>query len=388
MHPSSEISRRQVLLQLGADEHQADVLLAYNRNHFHHESISPPVALPLADEKSVCEWRGYMRESAATGVAATLKRHFPQLNFPIRSGMSNDPEYRKATRSGVPWTGMAAARGLELRKPDGLELLIHPTLAGHIPLLIAHERSDFEHLLCAFLYRNEPHEIPTSMGAAMITGFNNWSRIAKLREMFNLAHPAASEKDWPDEFARIKPQHHLYQDRFILVSNSPYSGVTQERPELSLIMRCEHESVHYMTKRLLGSMKNNLLDELIADYTGIVAACSLFRGDWFLRFMGLEDYPRYREGGRFQNYLSDPPVPQDCVDLLRALLVRATENLAAFDVANRARLRLPRSRALMPLALCRLTLEILASDRACELLRQELDQVFRDFIIADDWQET
>ena len=361
--------------------------MEYNRNYFHHESLTPPVVLPLADEESVHEWREYSREAAVVGVGATLKAHLPQLNFPVRGGMSDDLEYRQATQSGVKHAGMAAAAGLELRQSYGLELLIHPTVAGHIPILIARERADFESLLRAFIFRNEPREIPPSMGAAMIAGFNNWSRVAKLRAAFEAAHPAAAEADWLEEFGRIKPQQHLYQDRFILVGDGPYSGVSQEKRAISLIMRYEHESTHYMTKRLLGSMKNNLLDELIADYAGIVAAAGVFRADWFLRFMGLEDHPRYREGGRFQNYLADPPVPPDCLDVLRALLVRAVENLAAFDAANVERLRSPRGRALMPLALCRMTLETLASDRAGEFLGQELDQAFRDFQIAEDWRE-
>lgn len=385
MDPGDSTFRRQVLLSLGAGARQADELLAYNRNHFHHEALSPPVALPLADEESVSEWREYAREGAAAGVAKSLKAHLPQLNFPVRAGMSADPEYWQATHQGVPVEGMAAATGLELRRPDDLELLIHPTVAGHIPILIAHERSDFESLLRAFLYRNEPAEIPRSMGAAMIAGFNNWSRVAGLRARFEAAHPAGTGADWLREFARIQPLRHLYQDRFILVSDDPYSGVSQETREISLIMRYEHESMHYITKRLLGSMKNNLLDELIADFTGIVAAAGLFRGDWFLKFMGLENHPLYREGGRFQNYLADPPVPPDCAPLLRDLLVRAVENLAAFDLENAGRLRSPRGRALMPLALCRLTLETLASDRAGEFLGQELDQAFRDYQLAEDW---
>jgi len=386
MHPDNLISRREVLLELGADARQADMLLACNRNHFHHDSLSPPVTLPLADEESLHEWRGYAREAATTGVAQTLKSRLPQLSFPLRCGMSDDSEYRRATRTGAPVAGMAAATGLVLSKPGDLELVIHPTVAGHIPILTARNRSDFESLLCAFLYRNEPRDIPASMGAAMIAGFNNWGRMANLRGTFEAAHPEASDADWLDEFARIKPQRHLYQDRFILVSDSPYSGVPQESREISLTIRYEHESMHYVTKRLLGSMKNNLLDELIADYAGIVAAAGVFRGDWFLRFMGLEDHPRYREGGRFQNYLADPPVPPDCIDLLRTLLVRAAENVAAFDVEYRVQLRSPRGRALMPLALCRMTLETLAGDCAREFLRQAFDNAFRDFQIPEDWR--
>lgn len=57
---------------------------------------------------------------------------------------------------------------------------------------------------------------------------------------------------------------------------------------LSITIRLEHECTHYFTYRVLGSMRNNLLDELIADYQGIVSAIGKYRADWFLRFMGLE----------------------------------------------------------------------------------------------------
>jgi hypothetical protein len=388
MYPIDLNFRREVLLQLGADARQADELLAYNRNHFHHDLLALPVSLPLADEESVRAWREYACETSTSGVAKTLNRYFPQLNFPVRHGMSDKPEYRAATRRGVPWAGMAAATGLELRSPESLELLIHPTIAGHIPILIARDRSDFESMLCVFLHRNEPRAIPTSMGAAMVAGFNNWGRIAQLHAAFTSAHPETSEEEWLDEFAaRVKPQRHLYQDRFILLSDSPYSGVPQEQPELSLIMRREHESMHYITKRLLGSMKNNLLDELIADYAGIVAAAGEFRSDWFLQFMGLENYPHYHEGGRFQNYLTDPLIPPDCLALLRALLVRGSENLSAFDRENLGQVRSPRGRTLMPLALCWLTLEVLASDQANEFLSRAFDWIISNFQIADNWQE-
>ena len=72
--------------------------------------------------------------------------------------------------------------------------------------------------------------------------------------------------------------------------------------EMSLVIRREHECAHYFTRRLFGSMRNNLLDELIADYAGLVAATGRFRADWFLRFIGLEEFPRYRPGGRLDLY--------------------------------------------------------------------------------------
>ncbi len=44
---------------------------------------------------------------------------------------------------------------------------------------------------------------------------------------------------------------------------------------------------HYVTRHALGTMRNSMLDELIADYVGIVSATGAYRGDWFLRFLGV-----------------------------------------------------------------------------------------------------
>lgn len=46
----------------------------------------------------------------------------------------------------------------------------------------------------------------------------------------------------------------------------------------STVLRLEHELTHLATKRLLGEMRLNLLDELVADCMGMVAAlgvCSM-----------------------------------------------------------------------------------------------------------------
>ena len=130
---------------------------------------------------------------------------------------------------------------------------------------------------------------------------------------------ANAQQSWPEEFQRIKAQKELYQDRFIILSTGPYSNVhageigldPEDWLKLSLVIRREHECAHYFTRRVFSSMRNSLLDEIIADYCGITAAVGRFRADWLLRFFGLESFPHYREGGRLQNYrgtpaLSDP----------------------------------------------------------------------------------
>lgn len=42
---------------------------------------------------------------------------------------------------------------------------------------------------------------------------------------------------------------------------------------------------------------------MIADFMGITGATGHYRSGWALYFLGLENYPDYRTGGRLQNYL-------------------------------------------------------------------------------------
>jgi hypothetical protein len=135
------------------------------------------------------------------------------------------------------------------------------------------------------------------------------------------------------------PRKELYQDRFLILSDGPYSNVTvgeiglsdTEWRRQSTMIRLEHECTHYFTLRVFGSMRNNLLDELIADYMGITAAADRYRSDWFLRFMGLESFPVYREGGRLQNYRGRPPLSEGAFGTLRALVRDIAENLQRVD---------------------------------------------------------
>jgi len=60
--------------------------------------------------------------------------------------------------------------------------------------------------------------------------------------------------------------------------------------------RLEHECTHYFTRRLFDLMRNNMHDELIADYRH--CSCYGHRADWFLRF-----WSRFQiTGGQAANY--------------------------------------------------------------------------------------
>lgn len=155
---------------------------------------------------------------------------------------------------------------------------LYQSFAGRIPVLHAKDRKDFEGLLCAIFYQGEPRPIPASMGASMIKG-------------------------WKD----VTGQAH----RVILLSDGYYSAVAPEDmglspaewKEKSFLLRRAHECTHYYTLRAYEFMNNHWKDELIADTMGLIEAFGEYKSAHFLRFMGLENHPAYREGGRLQNYL-------------------------------------------------------------------------------------
>ena len=210
---------------------------------------------------------------------ACLRGRLPQFCFPIEKGISATESYRAATRRGVQ---PEAGPGLPIRSAEQCRLVIHSPPAGRIPLVILGDRADFVSCVQALSHRNEPVPVPDSMGACIIGGYNNWDRVRQFRRQWASSANDVSEEAWLREFERLVPRKELYQDRFILLSEGPYSGVAsselglrdEEWRKLSLGIRREHECAHYFTRRVFGSMRNNVLDELIADYSGIVGACA------------------------------------------------------------------------------------------------------------------
>jgi hypothetical protein len=376
--------RASVLASYRASTSETEALLAYNHNVFDRSSLNLPINFPLPPEAHVAAWEEYAATARDIGVFETLRQRLVQLRFPIQEGISQTEAYRSATRRGVPVDGMTEASGLNLTLPEKLQLIVHQSLAGAIPVLLTGNREDFVTLVQALTMRNEPKPVPASMGACMVSGLNNWDRVRQYRQQWEDQNPTnCSSASWAEEFGRLIPQKELYQDRFIILSDGPYSNVPASdvglnEPEwrcLSLTIRLEHECTHYFTHRLFNSMRNNLLDELIADYRGIVAATGQYRADWFLRFLGLESFPNYREGGRLQNYRGQPPLSNGAFITLQALIKAAAENLERFDAKHAGELRNPNGQPLMLMALSYLTLEELADQKAEIRLQKVIDEL-------------
>jgi hypothetical protein len=341
-------------------------LLTYNQNIFVQEQDGD--VLP---EPHVRAWQGYLADAQEVGVWESLRRQLVQLQFPVQLGMSEMAEYRASTRRGllVP----VETVGLQLRSPQLLELFIHESWAGPIPVIFAGDRADFELLVQALLRRNEPVPIPAAMGACMVAGFNNWDRIRSYRSQWEAEH---GSEGWHQEWQRLIPQKMLYQDRLIILSDSPYSNVLGSELGVaedvwrrqSRQIRLEHESIHYWTKRCLGAMQNNILDELIADYWGLVVGTGEYRADWFLHFLGLEAWPRYRASGRLGSYRGNPELSLGAWNVLQSLVVVAAQNLQRAHSLLCQPPVLENARCLVQVLSC-LTLEEIAMTDVVEVIR-------------------
>lgn len=363
--------RTQVLADFGASGTVLEELLRYGQPQFGFSQLPPALRFPLADEPSAPAWDEYAGDVAAAGDIRILADRLVQLSFPVRAGMSEESGYRAATRRGVAPGPAGLATGIELEFPQRCQLGVFTTWAGRIPVLMPHGRADFITLVRALTAKNEPVPVPPSMGACIVANYNNLARYNQLRAAWSRDNPNGTFS--PSAVAHLRP---LYQDTFILLSDGDYSAVAggdlnldpSEWRQTSIVIRREHEFAHYWTRRVLGSMRNCVLDELIADYCGILAACGEFRPDWMLRFFGLEARERYRAGGRLENYLGEPSLSEDAFTVLGRMVRAAVGHLAAFSRDWRETLASSQGTLYALLTLTRVSLEDLASGDAKERL--------------------
>jgi len=158
-------------------------------------------------------------------------------------------------------------RELEIKfeSPKSVEIELYPSIGGDIPIITAENPADFYSILRNVIYKGKDDPNISRMGAAFAFG---------------------------------------KQTRFILLSCKPYADIPAELMGLdeetwtqkSLLIRKHHECAHYFTKRYYGSSKNNLHDELVADFSGFYSAFGEFKAEWFLRGLGLLDNPDGNEG--------------------------------------------------------------------------------------------
>ncbi len=251
-----------VLEALGASEQSKSEVKAYMENKFHTENEIPKV---IEDEDFIVAWKRIIDRVKEEGVEKAFNENIPH----------GDEE-------------------IKLESPDKIKLEIYNSVAGNIPIIYARDENDFYELVTKIIHKGRYNPNIKKTGASFAFGAKN---------------------------------------KFIILSNKPYSNVPAHRlglsddrwRELSVIIRREHECTHYFTKRFLGSSRNNLHDELVADFAGIYCATGTFYADWFLIGMGIEEGTGDISKGRFPVYTTE--LSEESKNILRKITIKAAQNV-------------------------------------------------------------
>lgn len=356
----------------------SDELKLYFKNKF---SSSDKLPSSFIDDPFINSWEGYCNELIEHGAFQVLKKCYPQLSFPITEGINKTQPYVDAVLKGKSgYTNLES--NLELNNPEGIEISIHNSIAGKIPVAKVPDSQDFIQIIQCLLHKNNPVFVPLSMGACLLNGINNWDRLHSLQSDWTANNPIGN---WNEEFSKnVLSNPTLFKDKTIILSTKSYSNVSANILGLSedvwktysYSIRLEHECTHLYTLKKYGFATNNLHDELIADYIGISKTIGSYNKEWMLTFMGLENYPNYRKGARLENYLGNADLSFENFEKLTVIIKNAIENIALFD-AQLGKIKSDKDQMCRMDALCETDVLEIASENGSSLLIQKTRKLLK-----------
>ena len=230
--------------------------------------------------------------------------NYPQLSLGIKEGMSQSEEYRNIVRKGIMPDKLAFP--FELSGEEDEYTIDTP--AGEVNVLYLPDRAIFEYFIKVLAHRNEPVEIPLSMGASLISGINSWRKIYAHKEEYL----QSGKDDWDEEFTRFISIKENYKDTVLIVSKGYYSALkpeyinmnSDEWLEKSKTIRIYHEISHYISRKLFIENKEVLRDEIVADAIGFIAAFGYYDSLLARKVLGI-DNEKFNRDGRLINYVSE-----------------------------------------------------------------------------------
>jgi len=244
-------------------------------------------------------------EKMSNDVISYYMFQYPQLTLGIKEGKSSSEEYKNIVLRGIfpekltfPFEGDILA-----------ERILMDTPVGKKEALYLPDREIFEYFMRVLAYKCEPVDIPSTTGAIMISGINNWNKIYAHRDEFLKDHP---ESMWNDEFKSFISVKENYKDSILLISKGGYSNVSFENTKyeaeewlnISKDLRIYHELTHYVCRIKYLEHKSPVRDEVIADCIGLLGATKDYDCRLAKYVLGIEG-DTYRQGGRLENYVDE-----------------------------------------------------------------------------------
>jgi hypothetical protein len=227
--------------------------------------------LPVPADGRERWWERWLAERDPNACWEDLRQHLPQLLLQPGVDVHSGDAYQRLVMRGEP----AQTEDLELapvlHDPSGTTISIaqHPT--GAVPVLTFRNHEDFVLAVRCLAHRCEAVPIQPTVHAQAISGLIHWGLIRELGVQTRC--------------------------QILLLHRAPYASLSVETIQgepsmerwldLSQAWRLEHELTHIACRRLVGEMRINLYDEIVADAMGMTAALRHFDADLFRRGLGL-----------------------------------------------------------------------------------------------------
>jgi hypothetical protein len=230
-----------------------------------------------------------------------LAPRFPQLYVAPAEG--NEDAYKKAALKGEPPQDSSLSH---FEGSDMDWLRVFDTQAGQVEVLFLKKRHDFENFLRCIGRRAQPVEIPSTIGAITYTNLADWQRINQ-----GIAKGMAEGLNATEAFKALTADPANFRVALVAISEGPNSAVPAEKTpydertwlKISRDIRTYHELGHFVCRRVMPDDKPAVLDEVTADFNGIVHALGHYDASLAALLLGVNDSGYY--GGRLEEYLTD-----------------------------------------------------------------------------------
>lgn len=264
--------------------------------------------LPIPADARERWWRSWIGRTDLDRSWKALRQLMPQLLLQPGRDVCKGEAYQRLVLHGEPAQATDLEQAPSLMDPTGMVISIaeHPT--GAVPVLSFREHKDFALAVNCLAKRCEASRVLPTVHAQAISGLIHWGLIREVnvqtRCQILLLH-RAPYSSLPAETIPGQPQKKDWLDR-------------------SQIWRLEHELAHIACRRLVGEMRINLYDELVADCLGMIAAIGHFNADLFRKGLGLSWDGIPEKEARAHVYVS-PLNPRDHQKAFQLVLLRSRE---------------------------------------------------------------
>ena len=293
----------------------SDNLNSYCRSFSGWDSEWPN--LPCKNSDQVEWWDHWLKNTSEQSRWNDLRLNLPQLMISPTKEARLGSQYKRLVLQGVDADSKDIDGGL--REPDGFSIFLKEHWCGSIPVVKVKSHTEFTHILQCLVYRCEPVRIQRSVHSQAVSGLIHWGLI----KHFDNTHRCS----------------------ILVLHDSPYSSISfnlipgmkneAEWIHCSYIWRLEHELTHVACKSLVGEMRLNLYDELLADSIGMRASLGYFDATLFGLTMGINCNGIAQTNGRVHTYtkgLND----QERLDAQKLVMERAYEldELLSHDISG------------------------------------------------------